>query len=99
MQDERDNRGADAVEDRGDGLQGPEMNVERAERSHDHEVGKDERPTAGPSSPEATAEIGNVDTHLDREWPWQRLAQGNGFAHLFLCHPGALSDEFALHLA
>ena len=84
MQDQRDHRRADAVEDRRHRLQVAEIDVERAERGDDHEVRQDEGPAAGPGAPEAAAQIGDVDADLDRERPRQRLADRDGLAHLLL---------------
>ena len=73
------------------------MHVERAERRHYKEVRQDERPAAGPRPPEAAAKIGDEDPDLDRERPWQRLADGDRLAHLLAREPAAAGDEVALH--
>jgi hypothetical protein len=75
------------------------MDIERAERGDDHEIGQDETPSAEPRAPEAAAQIGDVDADLDGERPRKRLADGDRLAHLVLAEPFAVVDQFALHLA
>ena len=53
MQDERDDRRADPIEDRSHGFQLAEIDVERAERGDDDEIRKDESPAADPGALEA----------------------------------------------
>src|SRR5436309_13475193 len=74
------------------------MDVERAQRGHDDEVRKDERPAAGPGPPEAAADGRDPDADLDRERAGQGLADGDAFAHLLLREPYRSADHFALHL-
>src|SRR5205807_355190 len=76
-----------------------EMDVERAQRGHDDEVRKDERPAAGPGPPEAAADVRDPDADLDRERAGQGLADGDPFAHLLLAEPFLFADHFALHLS
>jgi len=76
-----------------------EIDVERAERSHDDEIGENEGPAADPSSPKSAAQISDVDTDLDRQRSRHRLADRNRFTHLLLAKPAALGDDLALHLA
>jgi hypothetical protein len=99
MQDERDDRRADAVEHCRHRLKVAQVDIERAQRGDDHEVGEDERPAAGPRAPEAAAQIGNIHADLDGERPRQRLADGDRLAHLLLGKPPAFGHELALHLA
>lgn len=49
--------------------------------------------------PETAAQIGDKDADLDRERSGQRLANGDGLAHLLFGEPLFVVDEFALHLA
>ncbi len=59
MQDQRDDRRTDAIEDRGDRLEVAEIDIERAQRGNDDEVRQDEGPAAGPGAPKSAAQIGN----------------------------------------
>jgi len=52
-----------------------------------------------PGAPESAAQIADIDADLDRQRSGQRLADGDGLAHLLLGQPFALGDDFALHLA
>ncbi len=99
MQDEGDDGRADPIKDCRYCRQVAEVHIERAQRCHDHEIGKDERPAAGPRSPEAGAQIRDVNANLDREGAGQGLTDGDCFAHLFFREPLALGHELALHLA
>jgi hypothetical protein len=98
MKDQRDNGVADAVEDGGHRLEVAKVNVERAERSDDDKVRKDEGPTADPSAQPA-AQVGDINPDLNGERSRQRLTDGDGLAHLLLAQPAALGDDFPLHLA
>src|SRR5712672_1271460 len=99
MQDQCDHGRAHAVEDRGHRLEVPEIDVERAQRCDDHKIWENESPTAGPCSPEAAAQVGDVDAHLNGKRPRQRLADGDGFAHLLARQPTTLRDQLAFHLS
>src|SRR5438552_6458273 len=98
MEDQRDHRRADPIEDRGHRRQSLESDVQRAERDHDHEVRQDERPSAGPGAPEAAADVRDPDADLDREWTRQRLADRDTLA-LVLGDPLPVADQLPLHLA
>src|SRR2546428_4560105 len=98
MQDQRDDGGAHAVEDRGDPRQAAEVDVERAQRSHDDEVRENERPAARPRAPEAAAEVGEPDADLDGERARERLADRDALTHFFLRHPALTAHHLALHL-
>src|SRR2546428_13802880 len=54
-------------------------------------------PTAG-RAPESAADVRDPDADLDREWPGQRLADGDAVAHLFPGQPLLFSHELSLHL-
>ena len=99
MQDERDDGGADAIEDAVHALQVAEMHKERAKRRHDQEIRQDEGPSACPGAPEAAAQIGDEDADLNGERPWQGLADGDRLAHLLARQPFPLADQFPFHLA
>jgi hypothetical protein len=99
MQDQRDHRRTDAIEDRSDGLEVTEIDIEGAERGNDDEVRQNECPASRPRAPEAGAQVGDIDTNLNRQRPRQGLTDGDGLAHLLLGHPATLADEIALHLA
>ena len=82
MEDERDDRRADAVEDGGDRLEVAEIDVERAQRGDDNEVRQDEGPAADPGAPETAAQIDRckfrpesraVRAATDR-WRWLRAS-------------------------
>jgi len=75
------------------------MDVERAQRGDDDEVGQDERPAAGPGAPEPAAHIGDKDADLDRQRAGERLRDRDRVAHLFLSQPALLADQFLFHLA
>jgi hypothetical protein len=98
VQNQCDHRRADAVENGAHRRQATEIDVERAQRRHDDEVGQDERPPAGPRTPEAAADVGDPDADLNGERPGQRLAYGNALAHLVLREPFLVADELTLHL-
>src|SRR5262245_11697219 len=98
MEDERDDRRTDTVEDGGGWPETHEMNVQSRQRRDEDEVGKNERPAACPGAPEATAQIPDVHPDLNRERSGHRLAHRNGLAHPLLGQPAALGDELALHL-
>src|SRR2546426_11945513 len=98
MEDERDDGGADAVEDRRHGRESLEVDVERGEARDDDEVRQDEGPAAGPRAPEAAAYIRDPDPGLDGERPGQRLADGDALAHLLLRQPLLLTHQLAFHL-
>src|SRR5947209_82357 len=99
MQDQRDNCRAHAVEDGRHPWQPAEVDVERPERRDDDEVRQDERPPAGPRTPEAAADVGNPDADLDREGSRERLTDGDALTHLLLGQPLPLADHLAFHLA
>ena len=67
VEDQCDDGGTHAVEDRGHPRQPSEVDVERAERRDDDEVRQDERPAAGPGPPEAAADVRDPDADLDGE--------------------------------
>lgn len=67
MQDQRDDRRADTVEDAGDRFEIAEINIESAQSGDDHKVRKDESPAADPSTPKATAQIRNINSDLNGE--------------------------------
>ena len=71
MQDQRDDGRADAVEDGRYRLEVAEIDVERAECGDDDEVRQDEGPAARPRAPKTRAQIGDVDSNLNGEWPRQ----------------------------
>src|SRR5438876_308690 len=98
MQNERDHRGADAVEDRGDGRQPFEADVERPERGDDDEVRQDERPASGPRAPESAADVRDPDADLDGERSGEGLADRDPLAHLLFRQPLLLADELSFHL-
>jgi hypothetical protein len=75
------------------------MDVKGAQRRNDQEIRQDERPSARPRTPEAAAQIRDVNSDLDRQRSGKRLADGDGLAHLLLSEPPAVRDELALHLA
>ena len=99
MKNERDDGRTHAVEDGCNRLQVAEIDIESAQGSYDDEVRQDEGPAAGPGAPEATAQVGNVDSHLNCERPGQRLTNRDRLAHLLLGEPFAVVDQFAFHLA
>ena len=99
MKDERDHRGTDAVENRCDLAQAPQMHIEGAKTRDDQEVRKNKGPAAGPRTPEPAAQIRDEDSDLDRERARERLAHGDGFPHLLLSEPAPSADELAFHLA
>src|SRR6266545_4051600 len=92
-------RRAVTVENVGDRGESLESDVKRPERRHDHKVRQDERPSARPRPPEATANVRDPDADLDRERTRQRLAYRDALAHLVLGEPPLVADQLALHLA
>jgi hypothetical protein len=80
------------------GLRSPK-DIKSAKRGHDDEVGQDEAPPAQPRTPKPAAQPGDVDADLNRKRPGQRLADGDGFAHLLLGQPLFVGNELPLHLA
>src|SRR5215467_166472 len=99
MEDQRDDCRADTVEDTSDRFQIAEIDIESAQSGDDNEIGKDESPAADPGAPKTAAQVRDINSDLNRERSRQRLADGNGFAHLLFGQPAALGNEFALHLA
>src|SRR5690349_23129258 len=99
MEDQRDNRRADTVEDSRDWLEIAKIDVQSTESGDDHKVRKDESPAADPGAPKTAAQIGDIDSDLNGERSRQRLADRDGFAHLLFAEPATLGDELALHLA
>src|SRR5438445_3461163 len=87
VQDQRDNGRAHAVEDSRHPWQPAEVDVERPERRDDDEVRQDERPPAGPRTPEAAADVGNPDADLGREGSRERLTDGDALTYLLLDQP------------
>jgi hypothetical protein len=99
MEDERDDRRADTVEDTGDRLEITKIDVKSTQTGNDDKVRKYESPTADPGAPETAAEITNIDSNLDSERSGHRLTDCGGLAHLFFSQPAALSDDLSFHLA
>ena len=99
MEYERDDSRTDAVEDCCYRLKIAEIDVECPQRRHDHEIGKDEAPTAQPGPPKAATEPGDIDAYLDRQRPGKRLADCDRFAHLLFAEPLLIVDQLPLHLA
>src|SRR5436309_10838636 len=87
VEDQGDDGGTHAVEDRGHPRQPSEVDVERAERRDDDEVRQDERPAAGPRAPEPPANVRDPDANLDGEGAGQRLAHRDALAHFLLREP------------
>jgi hypothetical protein len=81
MQNQRDHRRADAVEDGRHRLEITKVDVKRPQRGDDDEVREDEGPAPRPGAPKAAAQLGNVDPDLDGERPGQRLTDRNRLAH------------------
>ena len=98
MEDQRDDCRADTVEDTGDRLEIAEIDVESTQSRDDYKVWKDKGPATDPGTPKTAAQIGNINSNLNRERSGQRLADGNGFTHLVFGQPATLGDEFAFHL-
>src|SRR5260370_27726419 len=67
MQDQCDDGGAHAIEDRGHRLQVTEIHVESAQCGDDDEVREDESPAPRPGAPKTATEIGNLDSNPDRK--------------------------------
>src|ERR1700757_4041617 len=99
MEDQRDDGRTYPVEDRRDRFQAAKVHVQRTERRYDEEVRQNECPSSGPGTSLAATQVGDEDSHLDRERPREGLADRDRFAHLFPGEPAALGDELALHLA
>jgi hypothetical protein len=98
MENQSDDGGAHAVEDRRHWLQVAEVDVECSKSGDDHEVRQDEGPASCPCAPEAGAQVGDVNADLDRERTRQRLAYRHRLAHLIFRQPAALVRQFAPHL-
>src|SRR5262249_32498167 len=98
MEDQRDDSGADTVEDSRDRFEITKIDVETTQCGDNHKVWKDESPTAYPGAPKTAAQVRNIDSNLNREWPWQRLADRDGFTHLLFGQPATLGNEFTFHL-
>src|SRR5262249_29462660 len=99
VKNQREEGRTHAVEDSRHRLEVSEINIKRAQSRNDDEVRENEGPSAYPCSPEAAAEVGNVDAYLDGERPGQRLADSDGLSHLLLRQPSALCNQFFFHLA
>src|SRR5713226_9422278 len=99
MNDERDDRRADTIEDGPEWREPAEVDVQGSQRSDDKEVREDEGPSTGPRPPEATAEVGDEDPDLDGQWSGQRLTHCHSFPKLFLVKPFPLLDQVSFHLA
>ena len=98
VKDQRDHGRAHPVEDCGDGFEIAEIDVECPARGNHYEIRKDESPAANPGAPETAAQIGDVYADLNRKRSWQRLADRDGFAHLFFRKPATFADQLAFHL-
>src|SRR4029077_14405931 len=98
MKNQSNDCGAHSIKDRRHWLQVAEIDVESPEPRHDHEVWQDEGPASRPRTPEAGAQVGDVDADLDGERPRQRLAYRDRLAHLLFSQPAALVCEFTSHL-
>jgi hypothetical protein len=97
MDDQRDDRRADPVEQRGHPAKAAKVHVERTERTDDQEIGQDEGPAAGPGSPEPAAHVGDENPDLDRQRPGQRLRYRDGVAHLLPGDPALVADQLLFH--
>ncbi len=74
------------------------MHVQGRERGHNDEVGQDEGPAAGPRAPSSSAQVRHIDADLDRKRTGERLADGDGFAHLLPGEPVSVRNQLAFHL-
>src|SRR5215469_10777988 len=97
MEDKRNDGRADPVKNRRHPRKSAEMDIERAERSHNQEIGQNEGPAACPGAPEATAKIRGKNTDLNSEGPGKRLRDSDGVPHLLLSKPTSVLNELLLH--
>src|SRR6516164_7867989 len=97
MQDQRDNGRADAIKNRCHPRKPPKIDIERAKRSYNQEIGQDKGPAARPCAPEAAAKIGGKNAYLDRERSRKRLCDGYGIPHLLFSKPASVLDQLLLH--
>src|SRR5262249_45696393 len=99
MENQRDHCGADTIEDTGDRLEITKIDVESTQSGDNHKVRKDESPAAYPGAPKTATQIRNINCNLNGEWSGERLADRNGFTHLFFGQPAPLGNKFPFHLA
>src|SRR5439155_16475585 len=98
-EDKGDNGRSYAVEDRGHRRQTAEVRVEGTQCRYNDKIRKDKRPTSSPCSPEASTQIRNIDSNLNRERTGHRLTDRDSFTHLLLCKPLPLLNQLPLHLS
>src|SRR5438094_282809 len=75
VHEEGDHGRTHAIENGGHWREPAEMHVEETEHRDDHEVRQDEGPPFGPGSPEATAQVGDENPHLNGQ------GTGHGLTH------------------